>query len=749
MASEPKICPVCGTAYDAGALFCQRDGSRLTTALAAPDPFLGTVLLGQFRIDEAVGQGGMGTVYRATQTTLGRNVAVKILHPELTQNPDAVRRFHREARVATALEHPNLVRVFLFGELPEDQGLYLVMEFLEGRSLTSLLRDEGALPFGRALHLATQIADAVGHAHGKGIVHRDVKPENVHVVTRHGDPDFVKVLDFGIARLLWDDQSVMTQSGVIFGTARYISPEGAAGEVTDARSDVYSIGVVLYQLLAGRTPFDASSPVSMLMKHIHDTPKPLSRRTKNVPRAVEDVVMRALAKNPDARFANAGELAEALRAAAAASGIALRPGLGQRPSLAPGVLEGATPTPVTGPVSGYPPGVFAGAIPGASLPPGALTPSAGTTAPTASAGYGAPSGAYGPSPYATSGPMQVPGLAPRGPKWWVLALAFLLGAGAVAGGAQLAVQTFARSGAAATETLARDASAALEAGRFAAPPGDNVLDLAGRLETAGAAGEARGLRARAAETLRAEGLAAGRRGDLTLARERLTLARRFAPEPPEVSEALAAFERAAVAFGLELAPPVVVLGHTVSMVLHLPPEEAGADVRFDLYRGSRRVAQIPGVAAPVAQAAAGTFVASWRTVRRASYEVRAMVEEAERYRATLEVVRTRPAVARRPRTPAPSMVAPGSLAPRAVPAPTPRTQPTPVPPARMARDEGIDWSLPAPDMTGAPAPGTTPPPPAAGPAPATMDGPRPSRPAPLPTPALEPEPPPPWTGSVL
>ncbi|MEM1418674.1 MAG: protein kinase, partial [Myxococcota bacterium] len=316
MASAPKICPICGTPYDAGALFCQRDGARLSTAVGAPDPFLGTVLLGQFRLDEAVGQGGMGTVYRARQTTLDRDVAVKILHPELSQNPDAVRRFHREAKVATALEHPNLVRVFLFGELPEDAGLYLVMEFLEGRSLTSVLREDSALPLGRALHLATQICDAVGQAHSKGIVHRDVKPENIHIVERHGDPDFVKVLDFGIARLLWDDQSVMTQSGVIFGTARYISPEGAAGETTDARSDVYSIGVLLYQLLAGRTPFDAPSPVAMLMKHIHDAPRPLSRVVPGIPAAIEDVVMRALAKHPDARHPNAAALAEALRAAA-------------------------------------------------------------------------------------------------------------------------------------------------------------------------------------------------------------------------------------------------------------------------------------------------------------------------------------------------------------------------------------------------------------------------------------------------
>ena len=223
--------------YGASATFCQRDGEPLS-AQGEVDPLLGTILLNQFRVDQLIGIGGMGAVYRAHQITLGRDVAIKILHSELTGNPDAVRRFHREAKVATQLEHPNLVRVVLFGELPEGKGLYLVMEYLDGKSIADALKQEGALPLPRALHIANQICAGIGVAHEHGIVHRDIKPENIMLIERHQDPDFVKVLDFGIARLLWDEHTVATQSGVIFGTARYISPEGASGEFTDARSDV-------------------------------------------------------------------------------------------------------------------------------------------------------------------------------------------------------------------------------------------------------------------------------------------------------------------------------------------------------------------------------------------------------------------------------------------------------------------------------------------------------------------------------
>jgi eukaryotic-like serine/threonine-protein kinase len=271
------------------------------------------MLLDQFRIEEVLGAGGMGTVYRARQLSLDRDVAIKILHADLANHPDAVRRFQREARVATALDHPNVVRVLLLGQLP-DGSPYLVMEHVSGRSLGQLLRTEGPLPLHRALHIAAQVADGVGEAHAHGVVHRDVKPENVMVLRRGADPDFVKVLDFGIARLLWDEQTVATQSGLIFGTARYISPEGASGELTDARSDVYSIGVLAYQLIAGATPFDGSTPVTLLLKHVQDAAPDIRERVP-CPDPVADVVMKALRKKPNQRFEDGRALSAALREA--------------------------------------------------------------------------------------------------------------------------------------------------------------------------------------------------------------------------------------------------------------------------------------------------------------------------------------------------------------------------------------------------------------------------------------------------
>jgi serine/threonine-protein kinase len=329
-----KACPRCGAKYDALAVFCQKDGAGLRLLEEDHDPRIGQVLLDQFRIEERIGSGGMGMVYRARQTTLARDVAIKILHPDLAQNPDAVRRFHREARISTALDHPNIVRVFLFGQLP-DGSLYLVMELLRGRPLADLLRVEPRLPISRALHIAVQVAEGVGEAHVQGIVHRDVKPENIFLTPKGRDPDFVKVLDFGIARLLRaDDQTTATQSGLVFGTARYISPEGAAGEATDARSDVYSMGILAYQMLCGETPFDASAPVTLLMQHIHERAPHLKSRAggKEVPDAVADVVMRALSKNPEGRFEDGAHFAEVLREAGERAGFTLRPrrGAGER-----------------------------------------------------------------------------------------------------------------------------------------------------------------------------------------------------------------------------------------------------------------------------------------------------------------------------------------------------------------------------------------------------------------------------------
>ena len=254
---RPKACPSCGARFPADALFCSLDGSPLTTspgliaASAATDPYLGREILGHIEIRQLVGIGAMGRVYRAFQRGIDRDVAVKVLHRELSSNKALVARFDREAKVASRLAHPNVVHVLLVGQLP-DGAMYIVMEYLDGLSLQSALAGAlGAMPLPRALHIALQLCDAAGEGHAQGIVHRDLKPENVMLVRRADDPDFVKVLDFGIARVHWGEQSMATAAGLIFGTARYISPEGAQGEQVGPAGDVYSIATMLYQMLSG------------------------------------------------------------------------------------------------------------------------------------------------------------------------------------------------------------------------------------------------------------------------------------------------------------------------------------------------------------------------------------------------------------------------------------------------------------------------------------------------------------------
>jgi serine/threonine-protein kinase len=315
-----RLCPACGARYEAPAQYCQRDGVPLRIEQEASDPYLGTKILGQFRLEQVVGSGGMGVVYAGWDEGIGRRVAVKILHRDLVSNRDMVQRFHREAQIAHQLDHPNIVRLILFGQLP-DGNLYLVLEYLEGPTLAAVLEREGALAPARAVKVVSAIADAIGYAHRRDIVHRDLKPENVILVHRDGDPDHAKVLDFGIAKMLMSGDTVVTQAGLIFGTARYISPEGAQGDPVDKRSDVYSLGVIAYQLLSGQTPFDAPEPVQLLLKHIHEAAPPLRRHpsAQHVSPALEAAVMRALAKAPAARYADGSALAKALREALAES----------------------------------------------------------------------------------------------------------------------------------------------------------------------------------------------------------------------------------------------------------------------------------------------------------------------------------------------------------------------------------------------------------------------------------------------
>jgi serine/threonine-protein kinase len=315
-----RVCPTCGARYEAPAQYCQRDGVPLRIEQEARDPYLGTKILGQFRLEKVIGSGGMGIVYSGWDEGLGRRVAVKILHRDLVANRDVVARFHREAQIAHQLDHPNIVRLILFGQLP-DGNLYLVLEYLEGPTLLQAIDENGALPPARAVKIASSVSDAIGYAHRRDIIHRDLKPENIMLVNRDGDADHPKVLDFGIAKMLIGGDTLVTQAGLIFGTARYISPEGAQGDPVDKRSDVYSLGIIAYQLLSGVTPFDSQEPVQLLLKHIHETPAALRSHpgARNVPPALESVVMRAIAKTPAARYGDGTSFAKALREALAES----------------------------------------------------------------------------------------------------------------------------------------------------------------------------------------------------------------------------------------------------------------------------------------------------------------------------------------------------------------------------------------------------------------------------------------------
>jgi eukaryotic-like serine/threonine-protein kinase len=330
MGSPANICAICGAKYEVEAIFCPRDGAPLGSAAPrGTDLLLGLELPGQIRIEKLIGMGSMGRVYRGFQAGVERSVAVKILHGELSTDRTLVARFHREARIASLLAHPNVVEVFMTGQLtpdgPGSGGLYIIMEHVDGLSLRSALAAAtGALPLVRALRIMLQVCDAVGEAHGRGVVHRDLKPENVMLLRRERDSDFVKVLDFGIARLPEAGAPTVTQAGLIFGTARYISPEGAMGSPVDRPADVYAIATILYQALAGRTPFEGDSAVDVLAKQINEAPPSLRgiERASYVPEPIASVIMKNLAKRPEQRSPDARALGRALLEAARESGFA-------------------------------------------------------------------------------------------------------------------------------------------------------------------------------------------------------------------------------------------------------------------------------------------------------------------------------------------------------------------------------------------------------------------------------------------
>ena len=257
----------------------------------------------RYKVMNRIGSGGMADVYCAEDLQLGRRVALKLLYRRFAEDEEFVERFRREASSAAGLQHPHVVSIFDRGEF--DGTYYIAMEFLEGRSLKQIVRSEGALEPGRAVDLVIQILKAARFAHKRGIVHRDIKPHNVIV----DDEDRAKVTDFGIARAGASD---MTETGSIMGTAQYLSPEQAQGHPVDARADLYSIGIVLYELLTGRVPFDAESAVTIALKQVSEEPAPPRELDPAIPPELEDIVIRALAKDPANRFANAEEFIRAL-----------------------------------------------------------------------------------------------------------------------------------------------------------------------------------------------------------------------------------------------------------------------------------------------------------------------------------------------------------------------------------------------------------------------------------------------------
>jgi eukaryotic-like serine/threonine-protein kinase len=258
------------------------------------------VLADRYEIDTVLGQGGMARVFKGNDRVLNRTVAVKVLSPQFANDEQFVARFRREAQAAAALNHPNIVSVYDTGSQGEVH--YIVMEYVEGRTLRDIIRAEGPLLPERAMEIAEAVANALADAHEAGLVHRDIKPGNI-MVTREGE---VKVMDFGIARTTTGD--TLTQTASILGTASYLSPEQAQGESVDARSDIYSVGCVLYEMLTAGAPFTGDSPVAIAYKHVRENPVPPSRSNPDVSSALEAVVMKCMAKNPANRYQSAEEL---------------------------------------------------------------------------------------------------------------------------------------------------------------------------------------------------------------------------------------------------------------------------------------------------------------------------------------------------------------------------------------------------------------------------------------------------------
>jgi tetratricopeptide (TPR) repeat protein len=331
-----RPCPQCGTSCSPEHHYCPTCGFPVgTLGDSSEDRFIGQTLPGGYHILDLISIGGMGRVYRAEQSALGRTVAVKIIHPHLLADENSVVRFMTEARAASRLNHPNSIAVFDFGRTDDGQP-YLVMEFLRGKDLARIAYEDGPLPIPRIINVLQQVLAALAEAHDLGIIHRDLKPENVILEPMRRGGDFVKVLDFGLAKLKAEPLATnVTSPGIVCGTPDYMAPEQGRGDPIDGRSDLYAVGVILFQLLTGKLPFEAESPTQVVMMHL-SMPVPDPRQVapeRAVPEILVGVVRKALAKDPGHRFQDALEFSDGLRNAHAAIE---RGSSSARPSVYPG-----------------------------------------------------------------------------------------------------------------------------------------------------------------------------------------------------------------------------------------------------------------------------------------------------------------------------------------------------------------------------------------------------------------------------
>jgi serine/threonine protein kinase len=302
-----KLCICCHDQFPSTLATCPNDGTTLTEIKR--DDFVGTVFAEKYEMLDIIGGGGMGMVYRAKHQLMNRIVAIKILHKANVTSNDAIKRFQVEAQAASALSMPNIISVFDFGVAPSGQP-YMVMDYLDGKSISDVLGSDGRFPLERALNIFIQICDALAHAHAKSIIHRDIKPSNIVLIDIEGQSDFVKIVDFGIAKLLNadPDSGNLTRTGEVFGSPAYMSPEQWKGHKLDARADIYSLGAVMYRCLSGKSMFEADDILQLMYKQVTEMPSSFASLGVSLPTEIEQIVFKAIEKDPANRYQSMREL---------------------------------------------------------------------------------------------------------------------------------------------------------------------------------------------------------------------------------------------------------------------------------------------------------------------------------------------------------------------------------------------------------------------------------------------------------